>query len=125
MSKRAHFGAFFLIHFVNNLLSVLQTAAFSDPDYIMGARFVTLVDAAVAILGFVSVVILAIMSSKKNMPRDMENAGFILDSHDGYIEKVVSFSPIRRFFASPTVLIFTIICIVEALSILLFYGVQY
>lgn len=122
--KTRSFWCVFLIHFVNNLLSVIQTAAISDPDYVAGVRFTNLMYALIAVIGFGAVIRLAIIKSKRKTVYDTGSFGVVLDSHDGYVEKALSKSPVKIFFTSPTVLIFTIICAIELASMLFFFNIQ-
>ena len=50
---------------------------------------------------------------------DPGSFGQILEADDNYTQKKTSFSPFKKFFRSPTVMVFGIIAIIECVLLLL------
>jgi len=106
----------FLIHFINNLLSVFADLLLSNLEEQRAFEIYIPIQTLVVLIGFLSAILLIIINSKKKTPYDTGSYGTILEEAYGYNERKVSFAAAKKFFLSPTVLIFTILCIINTLS---------
>ena len=94
-----------LIHFFNNLISVIELLL----DSRLGERAnlpIRIIELTVFTLGIVSLIILVIREKKKK--RDFSSSGFgvILPPDENYIEKPITAKQAVRGFFSPTVIVF-------------------
>ncbi len=119
--KTRSFLCVFLIHFLNNFLSVIQSLLLSNLPRLQSMRALILLDILVILLGAASIILLILSANKRKSAYETGSFGRILEAADGFCEKKVSFSVAKKFLLSPTVLIFVIICIAECAA-WLFYS---
>ena len=109
----------FLIHFVNNLISVIQQAITTNMQEPLATALPMLIYAVVLIAGSASLILLAIINKKKKDIYSSGSFGVILDPSPNYKEKPLPFDAAKKLFKSPTVLIYVIICILTCVLQLL------
>ncbi len=117
----------FLIHFANNLFSVIQQIALQNLPSPANERVAILLEAVVLILGIFSLFML-IIKHRQNK-KDVRATGSFEKLYDlsfEYKQKKTELerSPMVLLFSSPTVLIFTILCAASILlQILMMLGI--
>ena len=108
-AKTRSYLCVFLIHFVNNFISVIQTLFLGNlkEEYITAA-IISLIS-VVFVLGAGSAIIL--MIKEKNKPDVYSTGSFsqILLPCENFVERNTDHSPVKTLFLSPSVLIFTIL----------------
>ena len=116
-----------LMHFFNNFNSVLQTVLYEKVDTEITWAVSSLIDSLIIGFGIICIVIL-IRNIKTTTPRAKENF-YIKGYYKGGIED--SEEPIElpgrratKLFFTPTIIIFMVLCIISAIS-LLFIGMFY
>ncbi len=110
----------FLTHFVNNLIAVAQSVLFGNLDEVSATRAFVIIESIVIITGIISGLVLILGQKKKGSPHTTGSFGVILDASDSYRERPCSISLPKRFFTTPTLLIFLILCVIDSAAILLF-----
>ncbi len=113
-----------LVHFFNNLVSVIQTAALANLSQPLAEKLIVLIQLAAIGLGALSLIILIRLERNK---KDMYATGsfeLILEDAPEYRERQITSSPYKKLFLCPTVLIFSILTVSEliALTIMVLTG---
>ena len=113
--KTNSFLCAFLIHFFNNLVSVIQqymSSSLGEQASLVAGSILTV---ALSTLGLVSLIILIFIEKNKKSVYETGSFGKIEAPSLLYTSKPVTINRAKVFFLSPTVLIFTIISAILAL----------
>ncbi len=107
-----------LLHFVNNLMSVIELLLYDRLAGRAAAVAVTYIEASVFALGIISAIILLVLDKKKKK-RNFRESGFgvVFEADEDYIEKPLGDGRAARLFFSPTIIVFT--CISGGLMLLM------
>ncbi len=108
-----------LIHFFNNLFSVIQQAMLSNLSEVLSFQLISILELILIAAGIMCAVFLLRAEKSKKSIYITGSFGVIFEDAPDYTEKKLSYSATKRFFLSPTVLIFSIICAIET-SLLVF-----
>ena len=126
----------FLTHLVNNLISATQTVLFANLNEALATRIFVVIEAGILLVGVISILILALREkaeSNEIPPCETENEDTSSDIVDREVifknsmsldEPPTSIPLQRRFFASPTVIIYLILCSIECILFLAFPGMS-
>lgn len=113
-----------LIHFFNNLISVIQQLLFDRMVYERANTICVIMEVSIVALGVICAVIL--LCSERRRKREFNDSGFgvVLEPDEGYVECPLSGGRATKMFFSPTMIIFIVIaCSQMALYMLLSWGV--
>ncbi len=98
-----------LIHFFNNLISVVQEILMYHPDYEMGSRVVSIIEAAVMLIGTMSVIFLLLFYFKRKKAEDHGSFGRILEPSMDYEKIPLTPEKKMKNFFSPGMITFIVI----------------
>ena len=115
-----------LIHFFNNLISVIQQFLFEKMVYERANTICIIMELAIVVGGAVCAVIL--LCAERRRKREFKDSGFgvVLEPDEGYTEYPLKGGRATKMFFSPTMIIFVVMaCLQMALYMLLSWGVLY
>ena len=115
-----------LIHFFNNLISVIQQFLFEKMVYERANTICIIMELSIVVVGVVCAVIL--LCAERRRKREFNDSGFgvVLEPEEDNIEYPLNSGRATRMFFSPTMIIFVVIaCLQMALYMLLSWGVLY
>ena len=115
-AKTRSYLCVFLIHFVNNLISVIQTAISANIDESYASTAIMIMSATVLALGVISAIILVLSDKNKKDIYDTGSFGSLSHSSPRFVEKPTSSSPAKILFLSPCVMIFIILSVLICVS---------
>ncbi len=113
-----------LIHFFNNLISVIQQMLFDRLVYERASQICMIMEAVLVICGVICAVVL--LCTERRRKREFNDSGFgvILEPDEGFTEYPLKGGIATKRFFSPTMIIFIVIsCSQMALYMLLSWGV--
>jgi len=111
----------FLIHFCNNFISVVQEFVTTNFDEIPAATIMIFIETVIFTLGILSAFLL---TKKEKVQRDIYAGGAygkLLEPSANFNERKISFDTTKKFFLSPTVLIFTILAVISMITPIIAY----
>ncbi len=110
-AKTRSYLCVFLIHFVNNFVSVLQTAFSNNLGEPYKSICIVSLTATVLVLGAVSVIVLVQRERKEKDVYATGSFGQLLRPSSDFVLKDTSSAPAKILFLSPCVMIFTILSV--------------
>ncbi len=109
-----------LIHFFNNLLSVIEQMIVDRKSEEVADMICSLIEFAVISIGVLCIIILLLSEKKRKRTYDGSGFGIVIPIHDNYIESRLDRKTVVKGFFSVTNTLFVIISVLEmALLILL------
>ena len=114
----------FLIHFFNNLISVIQQTLFDRMVYDRANKICIIMELSIVVVGVACAIILLCTERRRKRAFDSSGFGVIIEPDEGYVERPLPGRIASKMFFSPTIIIFIIIaCSEMALYMLLSWGV--